>query len=73
MRFWNLLLLALVAWTVLGAIGVSVSLFLGERAKALRHLGWIFGIWAAYLAVLMATSLMQPRSEEHTSELQSRP
>ena len=61
MRFWNLLLLALVAWTVLGAIGVSVSLFLGERAKALRHLGWIFGIWAAYLAVLMATSLMQPQ------------
>ena len=61
MRFWNLLLLALVAWTVLGAIGVSISLFLGERAKALRHLGWIFGIWAAYLAVLMATSLMQPQ------------
>ena len=61
MRFWNLLLLALVAWTVLGAIGVSVSLFLGERAKALRHLGWIFGIWVAYLAVLMATSLMQPQ------------
>jgi len=61
MRFWNLLLLALVAWTVLGAIGISISLFLGERAKALRHLGWIFGIWAAYMAVLMATSLLQPQ------------
>ena len=46
MTFWNLLLLALVAWTVLGAIGISISLFLGERAKALRHLGWIFVIWA---------------------------
>lgn len=61
MRFWNLLLLALVAWTVLGAIGISISMFLGERAKALRHLGWIFGIWAAYMAVLMATSLLQPQ------------
>ena len=61
MRFWNLLLLALVAWTVLGAIGISISVFLGERAKALRHLGWIFGIWAAYMTVLMATSLLQPQ------------
>jgi hypothetical protein len=61
MRFWNLLLLALVAWTVLGAIGISISMFLGERAKALRHLGWIFGIWAAYMAVLMATSLLHPQ------------
>ena len=61
MSFWNLVVVALVAWTVLGAIGVSISLFLGERAKALRHLGWIFGIWAAYLAVLMGASLMQPQ------------
>jgi hypothetical protein len=61
MSFWDLLLLALVAWTVLGAIGVSISLFLGDRAKALRHLGWIFGIWAAYLAVLMGASVMQPQ------------
>ena len=61
MSFWNLLVVALVAWTVLGAIGISLSLFLGERAKALRHLGWIFGIWAAYLAVLMGASLMQPQ------------
>jgi hypothetical protein len=59
MNFWDLLLLALVAWTVLGAIGVSISLFLGERAKALRHLGWIFGIWAGYMALLMGTSVMQ--------------
>ena len=61
MNFWNVLLLMLIAWTVLGAIGVLISLFLGERAKALRHIGWIFGIWAVYLAVVMGTSLMQPR------------
>jgi hypothetical protein len=60
MSFWDLLLLILVGWTVLGSIGVAISLFLGERAKALRHLGWIFGIWAGYLAVLMGASLMQP-------------
>jgi hypothetical protein len=59
--FWNLLLVGLVAWTVLGTIGISISLFLGERAKALRHLGWIFGIWAAYIAAVMGTSLMQPQ------------
>lgn len=61
MSFWNLLGVALVAWTVLGAIGIAISLFLGERAKALRHLGWIFGIWAGYLAVVMGASLMQPQ------------
>jgi hypothetical protein len=61
MTFWNLLLVALVAWTVLGAIGISISLLLGERAKALRHLGWILAIWAGYLAVVMGASLMQPQ------------
>ena len=61
MSFWNLLLVGLLAWTVLGTIGIAISLFLGERAKALRHLGWIFGIWAGYLAVVMGASLMQPQ------------
>ncbi len=61
MSFWDLLLLALMGWTVLGAMGVIISLRRGERAKALRHLGWIFAIWAAYLAVLMGASLMQPQ------------
>ena len=61
MSFWNLLVVGLVAWTVLGTIGIAISLFLGERAKALRHLGWIFGIWAGYLAVVMGASLMQPQ------------
>jgi hypothetical protein len=61
MIFWNLLLVALVAWTVVGAIGISISLFLGERAKALKHLGGVFVIWAGYLAVVMGASLMQPQ------------
>src|ERR1700733_12260873 len=61
MNFWNVLLLLLVGWTVLGTIGMLISLFLGERARALRHIAWIFGIWAVYLALVMGTSLMQPR------------
>jgi len=61
MRFWELLLLALVGWMVLGAVGVAISLRRGERAKALRHLGWIVAVGAAYLAVLMTASLLQPQ------------
>ena len=61
MNFWNVLLLLLVGWTVLGTIGVFISLFLGERAKALRNIAWIFASWAVYLALVMGTSLMQPR------------
>ncbi len=61
MNLRELLLIALVGWTAIGAIGVTISLIRGERAKALRHLGWIAGIWAAYLAVLIGLSLLQPQ------------
>ena len=61
MRFWELLLLALVGWMAIGAVGVVISLRRGERARALRHLGWIVAVCAAYLAVLMAASLIQPQ------------
>jgi hypothetical protein len=61
MNLRELLLLALVGWTAIGAIGVTISLVRRERAKAFRHLGWIAGVWAAYLAVLVAVSLRQPQ------------
>ncbi len=65
MGFRELLLLALVGWTVVGALGVTVSLvrarrgFPGEREKGLRHLGWIVAVWVVYLAVLVGVSLGQ--------------
>ena len=61
MNLRELLLLALVGWTAIGAVGVTISLVRRERAKALRHLGWIAGVWATYLAVLVAVSLRQPQ------------
>jgi hypothetical protein len=61
MRFWELLLLALVGWMAIGAIGVVISLRRGERARALRHLGWIVAVCAAYFMVLMTASLLQPQ------------
>jgi hypothetical protein len=61
MNLRELLLLALVGWTAIGAIGVTISLVRRERAKALRHLGWIAGVWATYFAVLVAVSLRQPQ------------
>src|SRR5271154_5165654 len=63
MNLRELLLLALAGWTVVGALGVTVSLVHarrgvpGERAKGLRHLGWIAAVWVAYLVVLVAVSL----------------
>ncbi len=58
MSFRELLLWALVGWTAVGAVGVTVSLVRGERAKGLRHLGWIVGVWVVYLAALVGASLM---------------
>ena len=61
MNLRELLLIALVGWTAIGAIGVTISLLRGERTKALRHLGWIAGVWVSYLAVLIGVSLLQPQ------------
>lgn len=59
----RLLLLVLAAWTVVGAIGVSVSLLKKDRAKAMRDVGWIAITWGIYLAVLVAVSLSsRPRA-----------
>jgi hypothetical protein len=59
MNVRELLLLALAGWTAIGVVGTSVSFATGERAKAVRGIGWIVGVWLVYLGVLIAVSLKQ--------------
>lgn len=62
-KWAELLLLILVGWTLVGALGVTLSYRRGERGHARRHLAWIGGIWLLYLAILLGTSLAaMPRS-----------
>jgi hypothetical protein len=65
MNLWELLLLGLVGWTAIGLIGTAISWIRGrrgvpgERAKAMRGIGWLVGIWMVYMAVLVVVSLVQ--------------
>lgn len=59
MNFRELLLLALLGWTAIGAVGTVVSLIQRQRAKALRGVAWIAGVWVVYLATLIGVSLRQ--------------
>jgi hypothetical protein len=61
MKLRELLLLGMVGWTAIGALGVSVSLGRQEREKALRGAAWIVGVWVVYLIALVTVSLMQPQ------------
>lgn len=61
MNVREFLLLILVGWTAVGAIGVTVSLVKRERRKAFRNFMWIAGIWAIYMAVLVSVSMKQPQ------------
>ncbi len=59
MKATELLLLGLVGWTGIGVVGVGVSLWRGERQRALRGISWLVGVWVVYLCVLVAVSLVQ--------------
>ncbi len=65
MNLRELLMLALVGWTALGIIGISISWIrgrrgvAGEQAKVVRGIGWLVGVWVAYLTVLVGVSLWQ--------------
>jgi hypothetical protein len=61
MRATEFLLLVLVGWTAVGALGIAVSFMQQQRQKAMRHTGWIVAIWGIYLAVLIGVSLLQPQ------------
>jgi hypothetical protein len=61
MNLRELLLLVLVGWTAVGAIGITISLVRHERRKAVRNFIWIVAVLALYLAVLLTVSLTQPQ------------
>jgi len=57
MNWADFLLLVLTGWTVVGVLGVTLSFLRRERAKAIRHLAWIAGIWLLYIALVVIVSL----------------
>jgi hypothetical protein len=59
MNLRELLLLGVAGWTVIGTLGVSVSLARREREKALHGLAWIAGVWVVYVVALVTVSLVQ--------------
>jgi hypothetical protein len=59
MNLWKLLLFGVAGWSAVGVLGVAVSLARGERARVMRGVAWIAGIWVIYLAALVGTSLAQ--------------
>ena len=61
MNFRELLLLVLVGWTAVGAVGITYSLMRREKPKAMRNFSWIVAIWAIYMATLLGVSLLQPQ------------
>jgi hypothetical protein len=61
MGFSELLFWLLMGWTVLGVLGLSLSLWRRERDKVIRGFVWLAATWAIYLAMLVGTSLTQPQ------------
>jgi hypothetical protein len=59
MRVTELLLLGLVGWTVIGVVGVGVSVWRGEGQRVRRGVAGLVGVWVAYLCVLVGVSLGQ--------------
>ena len=59
MKLTELLLLGLVGWTGIGAVGIAVSQWCGERRRVRRGIAWMAGIWAVYLCVLSGVSVVQ--------------
>ena len=59
MKLTELLLLGLVGWTGVGAVGVAVSQWRGESQRVRRGIAWMAGVWALYLCVLAVVSMVQ--------------
>jgi len=63
MKMTEIVLLGLALWTALGIAGTLVRAARGERRRAWRGAWWIAGIWAVYVGVLLAVSLVQGQRE----------
>jgi hypothetical protein len=64
------LLIGLAGWTAIGVVGVGVSLWRGERDRVRRGVGWLVGVWVAYVAFVVGVSLVQPQKVVQIGEPQ---
>lgn len=62
MNAGEMVLAALVAWTGLGVLGVTLALTRGERQRVANGARWLVGIWVIYLAVLVVVSVRSKES-----------
>ena len=60
MRVMDLVMMAVVLWTLVGVAGTAVALMRGERRRARQGLLWLGGVWVVYVTVLVGVSLAQP-------------
>ena len=58
-RLSGLMLLGLVLWTGIGAVGLVIARKRRERARFRRGAGTLIAIWLGYVAVLVGVSLRQ--------------
>ncbi|MEO6803618.1 MAG: hypothetical protein ABI197_10300, partial [Granulicella sp.] len=63
MSGYEYLALALALWTVLGLIGLTISLVRREREKLLQGASTLVGVWLIYLGVLWVVSHRQPEQQ----------
>ncbi|NYF79276.1 hypothetical protein [Granulicella arctica] len=52
--------LGLELWTVIGLLGLTISLVRRERQKLWRGVGSLVGVWVVYLGILLVVSYRQP-------------
>ena len=57
----ELALWALLGWTAIGLVGVTLSFRRRDIAKVRRGLAWILGVWVLYLGVLAGVSRLLPQ------------
>ena len=58
-RLSGLMLLGLVLWTGVGAVGLVAARWRGERGRFRRGAGTLIAIWVGYMGVLAGVSLAQ--------------